>query len=259
MTTYNTIGQNYTDTRHPDERIVAALCRLLALPQESLIADIGAGTGNYTNALADRGFRIKALEPSSVMRAQAAPHQNVQWLAGVAEAVPLGDGEADAVISTLAIHHFSDLRQALREMDRVAGMGPLVLFTFDYTVIEKPWQADYFPTLWDEMVRPLPPLAELAKWIEEDTLRHVEVVPFSLPADLTDLFMLAAWQRPHLYLDPQVRAGISSFALAEAVDVAAGVERLRFDLENGQWETKYGWLREQQEFDAGYRFICARK
>lgn len=178
MPTYNTIGQNYTDTRHPDERIVVALCHLLALSQGSLIADIGAGTGNYTNALADRGYSISAIEPSSVMRAQAAPHQNVQWLAGNAESIPLGDGEVDAVISTLAIHHFSDLRQALREMDRVAGMGPLVLFTFDYTVIEKPWQADYFPTLWEEMVRPLPPLAELAKWIEEDAMRHVEVVPF---------------------------------------------------------------------------------
>ena len=259
MTTYNTIGQNYTHTRRPDERIVAALCRLLALPQGRLIADIGAGTGNYTNALADRGFRIKALEPSSVMRAQAAPHQNVRWLAGSAEAIPLGDGEVDAVISTLAIHHFSDLRQALREMDRVAGVGPLVLFTFDYTVIEKPWQADYFPTLWKEMARPLPPLAELSKWIEEDALRHVEVVPFLLPADLTDLFMLAAWHRPQLYLAPQVRAAISSFALADATNVTVGVERLRVDLENGQWDAKYGWLREQQEFDAGYRFLCARK
>ena len=259
MPTYNTIGQNYTDTRHPDERIVVALCDLLALSQGSLIADIGAGTGNYTSALADHGYSLRAVEPSSVMRAQAVPHPNVQWLAGNAEAIPLGDGEVDAVISTLAIHHFSDLRQALREMDRVAGVGPLVLFTFDYTVIEKPWQADYFPTLWEEMVRPLPPLAELAKWIEEDAMRHVEVVPFLLPADLTDLFMLAAWQRPQLYLDPQVRAGISSFALAETMDVSVGVEHLRVDLENGQWDAKYGWLREKQEFDAGYRFLCARK
>jgi SAM-dependent methyltransferase len=107
-------------------------------------------TGNYTNALADCGYSISAIEPSSVMRAQAAPHQNVQWLAGSAKTIPLGEGKVDAVISTLAIHHFSDLRQALREMERVADMGPLILFTFDCTVIEKTWQADYFPMLWEE-------------------------------------------------------------------------------------------------------------
>lgn len=71
--------------------------------------------------------------------------------------------------------------------------------------------------------------------------------------------MLAAWQRPQLYLDPQVRAGISTFALAETMDVTVGVEHLRVDLENGQWDAKYGWLREQQKFDAGYQFICATK
>jgi hypothetical protein len=90
-------------------------------------------------------------------------------------------------------------------------------------------------------------------------MRHVEVVPFLLPADLTDLFMLATWQRPQLYLEPQVRVGGSSFALAEITDVTVGVEHLRVALKNGQRDAKYGWLQEQQEFDAGYRFICATK
>ncbi len=256
---YNTIGQTYTDTRRPDSRIVEAILRLLALPRGSQIADIGAGTGNYSNALADHGSRVHAVEPSSVMRDQATPHPQVQWLSGVAEDLPLRDGQVDAVVSTLAIHHFSDLRRSLREMDRITGTGPLVLFTFDYSVIERPWQADYFPSLWKEMARPLPPLEEIAKWIGEDTRRLVGIVPFALPADLTDLFMLAPWRRPYLYLDAQVRAGISTFALADATDVEGGLDRLRTDLGNGQWDTKYGWLRERQEFDAGYRFLCARK
>ena len=256
---YNTIGQRYSDTRRPDSRIVEAILRLLALPRRSQIADIGAGTGNYSNALADRGFRVHAVEPSSVMRDQATPHPQVQWLAGVAEALPLRDGQADAVVSTLAIHHFSDLRRSMREMGRVAGTGPLVLFTFDYSVIERPWQADYFPSLWEEMARPLPPLEEIAEWIGEDTRRLVEVVPFALPADLTDLFMLAPWRRPHLYLDARVRGGISTFAMADEKDVEAGLERLREELGNGKWDAKHGWVREREEFDAGYRFVCARK
>ena len=51
-----------------------------------MIADIGAGAGNYAAALADRGYRVMAVEPSAAMRAQAAPHDNVTWISGSAEA-----------------------------------------------------------------------------------------------------------------------------------------------------------------------------
>ena len=89
MPVYDTIGRSYTQTRRPDPRIVDALVNHLALPQGSLIADIGAGTGSYTNALADRGFVIHAVEPSAVMRQQATAHPNVTWHEGTAEHLPL--------------------------------------------------------------------------------------------------------------------------------------------------------------------------
>ena len=184
-TPYDTIGQSYTATRRPDPRIVDSLIRLLALPEGSLLADVGAGTGNYTNALAEKGYGVQAIEPSSVMRAQADPHPRVQWLEGMAERLPLGDASVDGVVSTLAIHHFSDLHHSLLEMDRVAGIGPIVLFTFDYGVIERPWQAHYFPSLWADMTRPLPPLSDLAAWIMGNTRRQVEIVPFLLPSDIS--------------------------------------------------------------------------
>ena len=191
------------------------------------------------------------------MRGQANPHPRVQWLEGTAERLPLRDGSVDGVVSTLAIHHFSDLKRSLHEMDRVAGTGPIILFTFDYGVIETPWQADYFPSLWADMIRPLPPLDDLAAWITRNTRRQVEIIPFLLPSDLTDLFMLAAWSRPHLYLNPEIRAGISTFALSDGKDVETGLVRLRADLESGRWEETYGWLLERSESDFGYRFLCA--
>lgn len=44
---YNTIGKGYSKYRQPDTRIVDLLYSLLNLPSDSVIADIGAGTGNY--------------------------------------------------------------------------------------------------------------------------------------------------------------------------------------------------------------------
>lgn len=63
-TIYNNIGKNYSNTRSADPRIVAAIKDSLGLDIGSVIADIGAGTGSYSNALAFSGYKIKAIEPS---------------------------------------------------------------------------------------------------------------------------------------------------------------------------------------------------
>lgn len=68
---YNTIGKGYTKHRQADIRIVDLLYSLLNLPNGSVIADIGAGTGNYSLALAHKGYKMKAVEPSIVMRTQS--------------------------------------------------------------------------------------------------------------------------------------------------------------------------------------------
>ena len=71
---YDSIGQSYSNFRLPDPRIIDALVNLLRLKQGSFIADIGAGTGNYSRAIANRGFFLYAVEPLSVMRSQATEH-----------------------------------------------------------------------------------------------------------------------------------------------------------------------------------------
>lgn len=49
---------------------------------------------------------------------------------GVAESLPLADGEIDAALAVLTTHHWSDLPRALREILRVARRRA-VIFTCD--------------------------------------------------------------------------------------------------------------------------------
>ena len=192
------------------------------------------------------------------MREQAAPHPHVQWHEGVAAQIPLPDDSAQGVISTLALHHFPDLSQALHEMSRVTADGPFVFLTFDYRQVEPLWLADYFPSLWQDAVQSLPPLQDIASEVEASTARRVEIIPFLLPLDLSDVFMAAGWQRPEVYLDPAVRAGISSFASGDVSETEAGLTRLRTDLSSGRWDREYGGMRSLHEIDAGYRFLRAK-
>ena len=59
-------------------------------------------------------------------------------------------------------------------------------------------------------------------------------------------------------ISAEVRAGISSFALANQDLVEQGVKLLAADLTSGEWRKKYGDIHNLTEIDIGYRFIRAK-
>ena len=254
-TAYDTIGKDYNQNRRADGRLVDRIAGLLDLPAGAVIADIGAGTGNYAAALADRGYRVMAVEPSAAMRAQAAPHDNFTWISGSAEAVPLPDASVDGVVVILAIHHFTSVGDAARELMRICAGGPIVVFTTDPRLAEPEWFADYFPEIQEWDFGKFPPIAEFAGALAETLGRPATVHPFPLPHDFTDRNMRTGWNRPEGYLDEQVRRNTSGFALADAETVKTRIATLKRDLRSGAWDRKYGHLRTQPEFDAGFRLV----
>jgi len=78
-----------------------------------------------------------------------------------------------------------------------------------------------------------------------------------IPHDCVDGFLGAFWRRPHAYLDPAVRAAISSFAQIPAARLEAGLARLADDLRSGRWADRFGQLREEDSIDLGYRLLVA--
>lgn len=89
------------------------------LGPEAIVLDLGAGTGKLTRALVPRFARVVAVEPDDAMRAvleEVVPEAESR--AGDAEAIPLEDGEVDAVFSGEAFHWFATSR-TLAELARV--------------------------------------------------------------------------------------------------------------------------------------------
>jgi ubiquinone/menaquinone biosynthesis C-methylase UbiE len=255
MVLYDTIGKNYTQTRRSDPRIAAKLLEILSSLHVTTIADIGAGTGSYASVLAEHGYQILAIEPSATMRSQAIDLPTIKWIDAFAENIPLPDRSIDAAIVMLAFHHFQDYRQALLEINRVTCDGKIVLFTYDPDIIDSFWLTNYFPSFMVDVKSTFLPIPNLIAEIESISNRTVNVLPFSLPNDLSDSFAAVGWARPELYLDANIRNGISSFAKMTTIELNLGLASLQKDLETKDWDRKYGYLCQQQEYDAGYRFV----
>jgi len=256
---YNFIGSNYNTHRAADRRILNIVKDLLNLPEGATIADFGAGTGNYSNALSNLGYKVIALEPSEKMRDQAKPKDKVSWISGVAESVPLKTQSVQGIIVVLAIHHFYSLKAAAHEMKRICPEGPMVFFTLDPRKGKEPWFKDYFNDIYQEDFKSFPPIGEILETMTFEGGWSKEIIPFPLPKDLADKNMYSAWNEPERYLDPLFRQNTSGFALAPHSVVQAGLSNLQKDLQSGAWDKKYGYLRNQKEFDAGFTFIKLQK
>lgn len=258
MILYNSIGGGYNNTRQPDRRITEKIVNLLDLSPGKTIADIGAGTGNYSNAIADRGYRIIAIEPALVMEQQAITHHQVKWITASAEQIPLADNSVDAAIAMLALHHFSNLNLAIKEISRIVGKETIVIFAFEQHKIKDFWLSNYFPYFVRDTLKTFPSTEVIANKIRQITKKNVEIIPFLLPPDLTDMFAASGWCQPEIYLDSNVRKNISSFVKMPAKELETGIARLSKDVKNGDWNRKYGELKQLKTYDAGYRILVAK-
>ena len=241
---YQSTGNSYSGARRPDPRIQRLI--VMALGNARRIVNVGAGTGNYEPP--DR--QVVAVEPSLAMinnrRAGAAPA-----IQAVAEALPFRDQTFDAALAVLTLHHWTDLAGGLSELRRVASRQ--VILMFEPWVSGQFWLVEYFPECLS-----LP--TEIRAPTVDDLRVHLEVqsvVPVPVPADCIDGFAGAYWCRPESYLEPSVRAGISCLAQLEPGVVERGLQRLRGDLASGEWDARYGYLREFPELDLGYRMLIA--
>ena len=241
---YQSIGNSYSATRRPDPRIQRLIDEALGDAQS--VVNVGAGTGNYEPA--DR--RIVAVEPSLAMIKQRRP-EAAPAIQAVAEALPFGDQTFEAALAILTLHHWSDLAGGLSELRRVASRQVVMLF--EPGIFAEFWLTEYFP-------EGLFLSSQIRAPSNEDLRAHLNVqtvVPVPVPADCIDGFAGAFWRRPESYLDPAVRAGISTLAQLSPDVAERCVERLRQDIASGEWDARYGYLRELAELDIGYRLVIA--
>ena len=255
---YNAIGSTYCATRRADPSLAKTLARFVEAQDGRCYLDLACGTGNYTNALASVSGTWYGCDISDVMLTQArAKNSKIEWKLSKADALPYQSAFFDGAMCTLAIHHFPELLQPFQEVHRVLNQGTFVLFTAFPEQMRDYWLCHYFPEMMRSSVAQMPAREQLTAALESAGFEIENAIPFYVTNELQDLFLYSGKERPILYLDPLVRANISSFASrCSPAELNAGLQQLRSDIESGDFSSVAS---SYQSVGGDYAFVVARK
>jgi hypothetical protein len=160
------------------------------------------------------------------------------------------DGAFDASMAILTVHHWSNLDRGLDELRRVTR-GSIVVLTSDLDALRRWWLIDeYAPEIGDGLVGTLPGVERIVA-----RLGGADVRPIPVPADCSDAFLMAFWNRPELVLNPAARAATSAFAQLPSAVEEMIVSEIATGLADGTWDRRHGRLRRLAAFDSGLRLI----
>jgi hypothetical protein len=83
---------------------------------------------------------------------------------------------------------FDDLDGGISEISRITASGKIVIFAFEQGKISDFWLTNYFPYLISDTLTTFPTSQKIAHLISQITQKEIAIIPFSIPANLSDLF-----------------------------------------------------------------------
>ncbi len=116
------------------------------LTRDSVIADIGCGTGLLAEVFLKNGNRVFGVEPNAEMRAAGKdflkPYPRFASVAGTAEATGLGAATVDLITAGQAFHWF-DRQRTRREFERILKPDGWVALVWNERLTNTPFLAAY--------------------------------------------------------------------------------------------------------------------
>jgi len=135
---------NYRPSYPPE--VVDTLISECGLSSQSLIADIGSGTGIFSRLLLDKNLHVTGVEPNEDMRSaaeqQLSSYRKFTSTGGKSEHTGLADRSIDLVTAAQAFHWFKR-DETRQEFIRVLKPGGQVALTWNQRKLEQAFQKEY--------------------------------------------------------------------------------------------------------------------
>jgi SAM-dependent methyltransferase len=111
-------------TPQANERLIAAFTQLSGLPLGARVADLGCGSGVFTELLRRQGYQSVGLDISPKLVALGRrKYPGLELVEGDAENLPFESASLDGVLLSGLVHHFPDPRRLAIEVKRVLKNG----------------------------------------------------------------------------------------------------------------------------------------
>ncbi len=111
-------------TPEANARLIDAFARLTGLPGGARVADLGCGSGAFTQLLRRAGYTGVGVDISPKLIAVGqAKYPGLELLEGDAEKLPFPDASFDGVLLSGLVHHFPDPRKLAAETARILKPG----------------------------------------------------------------------------------------------------------------------------------------
>lgn len=175
---YSEIAEYYDDARpEPADIWIEAIGTMGAIAPESLVLDLGCGTGRFTVRILKRYSGCTfGLDQSLEMLKRAAEKdagRSVHWIAGDAHTLPLRSDTFDCVYMAMVIHHVREEAVALEEIRRLLKPGGrCVILTSSHSAIRS-HVLRYFPGVVATDVNRFPSIPSLKRSLEKAGFRNV--------------------------------------------------------------------------------------
>ena len=231
----------------------------LDVSRKGIYLDIGCGTGNYAIELHNQNCKVIGMDPSPVMlKIAKSRSQTIDWRIGHAEYTGLTSKAVDGVIAVLTIHHWTNLEKGFKELYRVIKKnGKVVIFTSTPNQMYGYWLNHYFPKMLKDSSIQMPSFDFVKNVLMRSGFNLVKTEPYFIHSGLEDLFLYCGKHKPKLYLKPEVRRGISSFAsLGNIEEIKTGLMMLENDIESNKIDEIINYYNNEL---GDYLFLIAEK
>jgi ubiquinone/menaquinone biosynthesis C-methylase UbiE len=148
---YDNIAQNYLKYRESDSEVISNIFEIGSLDYNSIVLEIGCGTGNYISKIYDAlHSNCYGIDSSREMLSEARLKNNkINFIKGYAEHLKFKDDFFDFIFSVDTIHHLNNHLSYFHEAFRVLKPGGL-LATFtdsEDTIRKREPLSVYFPEI----------------------------------------------------------------------------------------------------------------
>lgn len=232
---YDTLAGTYDNHRRGGGPYINRLLALATETSAQRILELGAGTGNNTDAFLQRHpcACFAALERSRRMmekgRGKSLP---ARWLRADASRLPFADATQDFIFSVYMLHHIEDLDGLMSESFRVLRSGCTACVTTTHDFIRRHPMNAYFPSFAHVDTRRFQDLPEVVASMGAAGFHDVQ----------TEICRAEPAPIDAQYVERVAGHFISTYALLPVNEFEAGLARLRADVAaHGKLPTPIVW------------------